>query len=390
MPIARWLVFLSVVLSVLGSVHYYLWIRLVRDTGMPAPWPTLLGWTLLGLLGAIPLGIAASRSFPPSQTGPVFWVVFSWLGVMFFLLVLLLPTEVIRGGISAITHLGWRDDLVANPERRLFLSRAAAVAVGFGAFGLSAVGLVATRGTIAVKRVSVSLATLAPSLAGFRIVQLSDVHVGQTIGKGFIEALVAQVNALQPDLIAITGDLVDGTVAYLGDAVAPLAGLQARHGVYFVTGNHEYYSGVEAWLPFLQGLGIRVLRNERVTIERDGAALDIAGIDDWSAHEFGHGADLPRALAGRDRGRPVVLLAHQPKAITEAARHGVSLQLSGHTHGGQIFPFNFLVKLQQPYISGLHRHGDAQIYVSRGTGYWGPPMRIGAPPEVTCIELHPA
>jgi predicted MPP superfamily phosphohydrolase len=247
--------------------------------------------------------------------------------------------------------------------------------------------VMATRGRIAVKRVTVAVPKLAPGLDGFRIVQLSDVHVGQTIGKGFIEALVAQVNALQPDLIAITGDLVDGSVEHLADAVAPLAGLKARHGVFFVTGNHEYYSGVAEWLPFLTGLGIRVLRNERVAVGHDGMAFDLAGVDDWLADGLGHGPDLPKALAGRDPDRPVVLLAHQPRAIFEAARLGVALQLSGHTHGGQIFPFNFLVGLQQPYVSGLHRHGDCQIYVSRGTGYWGPPMRVGAPAEVTCIAL---
>ncbi|MBC7545919.1 MAG: metallophosphoesterase [Candidatus Sericytochromatia bacterium] len=388
MSIARVLIMMSVVLTVLGSVHYYLWVRLVRDTGMPPPWPTWLGWLLIGLLAAIPVSILSSRSLPPGWSSPWFWGVFSWVGVMFFLLVLLLPTELIRGGWAAADW--WRDGPAVDPERRLFLTRAAAMAVGFGAFGLSATGLVATRGAIAVKRVAVSLAQLSPALAGFRIVQISDVHVGQTIGQGFIEALVAQINALQPDLIAITGDLVDGSVANIGAAVAPLAGLRAPHGVFFVTGNHEYYSAVTDWLPFLTGLGIRVLRNERVPIEQAGAGFDLAGIDDFLAEGFGHGPDLPKALAGRDPDRPVVLLAHQPRAIFEAARLGVSLQLSGHTHGGQIFPFNYLVKLQQPYVSGLHRHGDSQIYVSRGTGYWGPPMRVGAPPEVTCIELSPA
>ena len=237
---------------------------------------------------------------------------------------------------------------------------------------------------------------LPHGMSGYTIVQLSDVHVGPTIGLDFIEQLVATTNALSPDLVVITGDLVDGSVQELGALVAPLAKLRARDGVYFVTGNHEYYSGADSWIKQLKALGVRVLRNERVAIRaashdgsQNGEGFDLAGVDDWTAHTFGngHGMDLDRALSGRDQERVLVLLAHQPKAIFQAARAGVDLQLSGHTHGGQLFPFNFLVRLQQPYVDGLHAHGDTLIYVSRGTGYWGPPMRVGAPAEVTHLEL---
>jgi predicted MPP superfamily phosphohydrolase len=241
----------------------------------------------------------------------------------------------------------------------------------------------------AVKRVRVPMANWPAAWEGMTVVQLTDVHVGHSLGRDFLDDLVAQVNALEPDIVAITGDLVDGSVEYLGEAVAALGNLQARHGVYFVTGNHEYFSGVEPWLTFLTSLGIRILRNERVALERQGGTIDLAGIDDWMAEGFGngHGADLPKALAGRDPQRPVILLAHQPRAVLEAARHGVDLQISGHTHGGQLFPFSLLVRLQQPYVSGLHRHGPTWIYVSRGTGYWGPPMRVGAPAEITHLTL---
>lgn len=197
-----------------------------------------------------------------------------------------------------------------------------------------------------------------------------------------------RTNALEPDVIAITGDLVDGTVEDLREHVAPLAGLRAKHGVYFVTGNHEYYSGVDAWIAELSRIGVRVLRNERVEIRVGDDAIDLAGVDDFSARRVpGHGPDLKRALEGRDPARELILLAHQPRAIEEASRLGVGLQLSGHTHGGQIWPWTYLVYLQQPYVSGLHRHGDAQVYVSRGTGYWGPPMRLGADAEITKLTL---
>jgi uncharacterized protein len=189
------------------------------------------------------------------------------------------------------------------------------------------------------------------------------------------------VNALRPDLVAGTGDLVDGSVRELGRAVAHLGRLQARHGVYFVTGNHEYYSGAEEWVAHLETLGIKPLRNEHVRIGDEGG-FDLAGIDDHSARP-----DLKKALGGRDASRACVLLAHQPRGIELADELGVDLQLSGHTHGGQMFPWNLLVRLQQPFVAGLHKLRRAQIYVSCGTGYWGPPMRVGAPAEITEIEL---
>jgi predicted MPP superfamily phosphohydrolase len=196
--------------------------------------------------------------------------------------------------------------------------------------------------------------------------------------------------AQRPDVIVLTGDLVDGSVEALAQHVAPLGQLRARYGVYFITGNHEYYSGVDAWLAHLMTLGIRPLRNERVTLGEGPMALELAGIDDWTASHFGggHGADLPRALAGRDTNRELILLAHQPKAVHEAAEHGVGLMLSGHTHGGQIFPFGVLVRLAQPFVRGLHSVGETQIYVNRGTGYWGPPMRLGSAPEITLVTLQ--
>ncbi|HSS38874.1 MAG TPA: metallophosphoesterase [Polyangia bacterium] len=231
------------------------------------------------------------------------------------------------------------------------------------------------------------------ALHGFSIVQLTDIHVGPTIGRRFVEDVVARTNALEPDLVAITGDLVDGHVHDLAESIAPLAQLRARHGVFFVTGNHEYFSGAEAWVNELTRMGIRVLQNERVVIGNAGASFDLAGVDDRSAVHYGGLAPqeaVARALSGRDSSRELVLLAHQPRSALDAESFGVGLQLSGHTHGGQIWPFGLIVRLQQPFTAGLHRHRDAQVYVSRGTGYWGPPMRLAAPSEITHVRLESA
>ncbi len=378
--------FLLIASSVLGSIHYYLWVRLVRDTRLPEPWSTVATWglALLGVL--IVVGMVSSRLVPRVYSSPVMWVVYIWIGLFFFLFMLLGSVDVVRGLVALAQRLGVAPP--PDPERRQFLARFAGGIVGAGGLGLGAYGLFNVLRPVAVKRVQVTLPSLPSAAHGFRIVQLTDVHVGPTIGKEFIEELVAKVNALEPDLVAITGDLVDGSVAELGALVAPLGKLRAKEGVYFVTGNHEYYSGVDEWLAFLGTLGIRVLRNEHVPI-RGEHGFDLAGIDDASAASFGHGhgRDLPRALVGRDASRALVLLAHQPNGIALAERLGVDLQLSGHTHGGQLFPWNFVVKLVFPFLAGLYRQGRTQVYVSEGTGYWGPPMRVGTAAEITHIEL---
>jgi predicted MPP superfamily phosphohydrolase len=204
-----------------------------------------------------------------------------------------------------------------------------------------------------------------------------------------VEGIVEAVNRLNPDLVAITGDLVDGSVLELGAQVAPLSRLVSKHGSYFVTGNHEYYSGVEPWLVELHRLGIKVLHNEHVVIERGGAKLVLAGVPDYSAGHFdvAHRSDARAAVAGAPAGAVKLLLAHQPRSAPAAAEAGFDLQLSGHTHGGQFLPWRFFVQFQQPFTSGLHKVGRMWIYVSRGTGYWGPPKRFGAPSEITELRL---
>jgi uncharacterized protein len=223
-------------------------------------------------------------------------------------------------------------------------------------------------------------------------VQLSDLHVGMTIDREFVAKVVELTNALKPDLVALTGDLVDGPVKDLADDIAPLADLRAKHGVFAITGNHEYYSGVDPWIAHISSLGARYLRNELVTIGDGAAAFDLAGVDDHAARSYtGHGEDLKLATAKRDPSRALVLLAHQPRQVRRAQKYGVDLQLSGHTHGGQIWPWHYIVKVQQGgLLAGRYQFGDTQLYVTRGCGYWGPPVRLLAPLEITRVILRSA
>lgn len=380
MSVSRILIALGIVSAVVYGLHRYVWARLVRDPAWPAPWPRALAVAIVVLAVCIPLSFVAMRALPRTVHAPLAWIVFTWMGLSFYLLLFTALGDAARGVASLA---GW---LPADPDRRVVLARGLAAAVG-GAAALLGVGgaLNVARG-FEVKKVRVPLAKLPASASGYRIVQMTDVHVGPTIGRDFIESIVRESNALAPDMVVITGDLVDGSVEELGHLVAPLRDLVAKDGVYFVTGNHEYYSGADAWIAHLATLGVRVLRNERVTI-RD--AFDLAGVDDHSAASMlpHHGQDVAGALAGRDPSRPIVLLAHQPKAIDAARAGGVDLQLSGHVHAGQLAPFNWLVRLDQPFVQGLYRTGDTWIYVSPGTGYWGPPMRVGSRSELTHIEL---
>jgi hypothetical protein len=392
---AHLVLFLSVFVAVLGGMHWYLWARLVRDTGLPEPWRRGLTAAIVLAAVSLPLTMVALRAAPrlaQRLAAPAFF----WLGLSFILLVALAAADLARLVGAAAASLAGRGDLPDDPARRLFLGRAMAGGALLVSAGCAAAGTRSAFSDPMIHEVPVALPKLPPALSGFTIAQLSDLHVGPTIGEREVRRLTERTNALRADAVVITGDLVDGSVADLGRAVAPLAGLRAPHGVYFVTGNHEYYSGAEAWLRELRRLGIRVLANERVALGDGGpggARFDLAGTHDWASGQFGHGPDLAAALDGRDPDRALVLLQHQPRGMDEAVRRGVGLQLSGHTHGGQIVPFNLLVRAFYPYVAGLYRHqgqgAAGQIFVSRGAGFWGPPIRLGAPAEIAKLVLLP-
>lgn len=271
----------------------------------------------------------------------------------------------------------------ADPSRRLFVSRVVGGAVAAAAVGTVGYGTYGVVRGPRLKRVTVPLAKLPRAAHGFRIAVVSDIHLSPMLGRGFAQKIVDTINSTQPDLIAVVGDLVDGDVADLGPAAAPLAGLKARHGSYFVTGNHEYISGAEQWVEEVRRLGLTPLENAR----RELPYLDLAGVNDIAGEDEGQGPDFAKALGDRDTSRAVVLMAHQPVQIHDAVDHGVDLQLSGHTHGGQLWPMTYVAQAANPTLAGLERYGDTQLYVTRGAGAWGPPVRVGAPSDITLVQL---
>ena len=243
-----------------------------------------------------------------------------------------------------------------------------------------------------VERVVIELDDLPPAFEGYRIAQISDLHVGPTLRRAWLEDIVGRVNALGADMIAVTGDLIDGRVADLQAQVAPIARLRAADGVFFVTGNHEYYWDAEQWVSEVERLGLVPLVNEHRILERDGQRILLAGVTDVQADSIlpAHASDPSAARAGAPQTPVSILLAHQPKSLEAARAAGYDLQLSGHTHGGQYFPWNLVIHLLEPAVAGLYRFGPLQVYVNRGTGYWGPPLRSGANAEITEIELRRA
>ena len=400
--------FATVVLLAVLLLHGYLWWRLVRSTTRPGRTRRLLTLGVV-VLAALPMGAVLLRREDSTLSTVVQWIGFSWLGIAFYLFLTLLVLEPVRlllrhrsspgrGAVPGRPRPEARrepgsgeEDGVLSPSRRLLLARGVAVTAGAVALGTAGTGAYLANSAPVVRRVPITLAGLDPALEGLRIVTFSDGHLSALYGGRRFERLVEIVNAQRPDVVAIVGDLVDGELGELREEVAPLADLVSEQGVYFVTGNHEYFVDTTAWLRHLPTLGVQVLRNERVPIVRGGASVDLAGIDDRTAVSSGvpgHGADLDAALDGRDDAVPLVLMAHQPVQVQQAAAAGVGLQLSGHTHGGQLWPFDYAVRLDQPAVQGLSRVGDTQLYVTTGAGFWGPPMRIGARPEVAVVELR--
>ncbi len=390
----RWrmfLAFLTITLSIMGGVHWYLFVRLVVDTALPSPFRGWIGLGLAAVVLSIPLSFIASRIL--DKTVARFFVVpvYIWLGFAFQTFFLLLSVDLIRGlGWVAVAVLDIGPDF-SDPGEALFAWRVAAATVVAATLVATAFAIWWGLTRLVVRRIEIPLRNLPEAFDGFTIAHLSDLHLDLVHGRKWLAEVVEKTNALNPDLIAITGDLAEGSVSQFRDDVEPLKGLSAPKGVFFVTGNHEYFHDLNGWLHFLDGIGIRVLRNEREGIGDPDAGFELAGVDDHDGGRIapGHGPDLQRTLDGWDQARPMVLLAHQPRIIGEAAQAGVDLVLSGHTHGGQIWPFSYLVYLQQPYVRGLKEVNGTKLYLSSGTGFWGPPMRLGTTAEIALVILRP-
>ena len=438
----------GVMLSVLVALmHWYIWKRLVKDTIRPGRARRVL--TVFAVVMALlvfatlilprVIGVAASSWFA--------WPGYIWFGLLVYLFLILLVLEIPRLALrgwarrkpleatatapaaepapagsdpvssdsaassaaspgpdsSAPASAGASSAAASSGEpaasdvpppsgpgvsRRLFLSRSAAVVAGAASVSLVGVGMANALGPPDLLRVPVRLPKLDPAFNGFRIAVVSDIHLGPLSGRAHTERIVRMINETSPDMVAIVGDLADGTVAELGPAAEPLRDLASREGTFFVTGNHEYFEEPFEWLRELDRLGLHLLRNENTVIRRGGAAFDLAGVNDISGRMVDDGPDFDKALAGRDSSRPTVLLAHQPVQVSEAAKRDVALQLSGHTHGGQLWPFHYIVDMQQGAVAGLSTVDGTQLYVTRGAGFWGPPIRVGAPPDITVLSLE--
>jgi predicted MPP superfamily phosphohydrolase len=375
---------MSLVWTLSILLHGYVALRIVPPL---SGWPVATAALSLALAASavvLPLGLRTLRRRRGGRDAALHWAGMTALGAISSLAVLTL----LRDAGLLLAHAA--DMLWPAAVGVDAITLGSAVAVPLLGATATAWGFANARRTARVVDVDVPIEGLPAALQGFTIAQVSDVHVGPTIGRDYVASIVEAVNRLEVDAVAVTGDLVDGSVGELAAHVEPLRGLRSRHGTFFVTGNHEYYSGAPAWIAALRRLGMRVLLNEHAVLRAGGASLVLAGVTDHSAGHFdaAQRSDPAAALAGAPADAAVrILLAHQPRSAPAAAQAGFDLQLSGHTHGGQFLPWTFFVRLQQPFTAGLHRLGRLRVYVSRGTGYWGPPKRFGAPSEITRIRL---
>lgn len=387
--------FMIVAVVVIALMHFYIWKRLIRDTGAAARARRLLSVILITLSVLL-----IATLFLPWLTGQMAsawyaWPGYVWLGLAFYLCLCLLVLEPVRMMLQRRRNKKPSESPVEGPvasatvNRRVFLARTSAVAAGAASVGLVGFGAANALGPPNLLQVPIHLRRLDPSFNDFRIAVVSDIHLGPLLGRSHTERIVEMINETDADLVAIVGDLVDGTVGELGHAAEPLQDLVSREGTFFVTGNHEYFvDDTVSWLRELERLGVQTLRNENTAIRRGSAAFNLAGVNDIAGKRYSDTPDFDRALDGTDPSRPTVLLAHQPVMVTEAAARRVDLQLSGHTHGGQMWPFHYLVDAAQPALAGLSTVDATQLYVTRGAGFWGPPVRIGAPPDITVLTLR--
>lgn len=390
-----------VVLAVATFLTLYLGWRLINPASIRRRWK-VAAWLAVALLlfGQRLKWLVRNQGIEGDIYIYMNWVGYTFLGFVSVLVILMLgrdiPVLVKRIGQKINLRLGRSRPRIytkkADLERRRFLLNASNTAILTATLPLTGYSIFKARSVPPVVANDLSVIGLPQGLDGFTIAQISDTHIGPTIREDWLQSVVDEVNGQSPDLIVHTGDVVDGAVLELNDAVAPFANLSAPYGVWMCTGNHEYYSGVKEWMHKAEQLGMKPLLNEHQLIDTGQGRILLGGVTDLRGEQIypAHKSSPQAAMANAPEHDVSILLAHQPRSIYDAEAAGFNIQLSGHTHGGQYFPYNFAVHLFQPYVRGLHLHGNTLLYVNVGTGYWGPPMRLGSGPEITLHTLRRA
>lgn len=367
--------FILIVLALFGSLYAYLAWGLFSV--FPAPTKYIADFILLLFFICIvwvPLVTWRKESNELNRVEQVLhWIAYCCLGFINFAFLLLIVRDVASLFITSSLHHPEISELIILASIVLFLG-----------------GMIHARFGVKLKTVHVKFPGLAQELNGLKIVQITDLHVGPTIRHGFVKKVMETANSAQPDVVVLTGDLADGSVDQLANEIAPLAQIKAKSGKFFVTGNHEYYWEPKLWIEKISALGFQPLLNSHAVLTQSGKSIAIAGVADPAAPSVKmEGPDFAKASQGiPNHAFPKIILCHQPKFAATAEKHGFDLQLSGHTHGGQFFPWTLVTALVHRFNAGLGRLDKMQIYVSRGTGYWGPPVRLGAPPEVALLILE--
>ena len=393
------LLFFVIFILILAAGYGYVGVRFILPMQLPVPW-NIVAWCVLAALLIIPAaGMIVSFSRAERWWSIwAAWVAYVSLGLFSFLFTITLLKDLgtgvwfLWGKIRLTLDPAGMTDAATDPERRRILIRGIHMSLLGVAGGLTGYGILEARRRPAIVEVTIPLPTLPQGFDGFRIVQITDIHAGLTVAKPFVETVVDMARELRGDLIAFTGDLVDGSVARLREHVLPMSRLTAPFGKFFVTGNHEYYSGAEAWVEEAKRLGFDTLMNEHRVIHSGADRIVLGGVTDVSAQGFvpSHRSDPVAAFSNAPGGLVRILLAHQPRSLAGAQTAGVDLMLAGHTHGGQFFPWNLVAGVGQPLLKGLRQFGSTWLYVSKGTGYWGPPIRLGSRAEITVVTLRRA